>query len=104
MTNHPAPCPPHKDVRHDIGAWISGPGIVTEPVAVRDLHADDALVLDDGTVAEVDVIWFGDVRLPGRGQGPGARIWWKQRGGTASGVMVRRESDTVTRLAEGGAR
>ncbi len=55
--------------------------------------------LDDGTLAAVVAAVPCTVRLPAGGDGPGVALWWQQRGGTASGVMVRADADTLWRVA-----
>ena len=68
-----------------------------EPVAAEHVHAGDVLVLDDGTVAEVDDIrhgwyWFADRHEPG------VALGWRAPAGRSSGVMFRRGTDQLERL------
>ncbi len=95
MTDHPAPCAPREDVRHDAGGWISGPSLTTEPVAAGDVTEGDVIVLDDGTCAEVTDIRHGDYWLNTGRHGPGVAISW--RSGSSSGMMFRLSSDTLLR-------
>ena len=85
-------------VRRDAGGWISGPAVTVEAVPAGQVTAGDRLILDDGTIADVDVIQPASVRLPGGQHAPGRALWWLQRGGTASGVLVRADSDTLHRV------
>ncbi len=70
-----------------------------QPAAAEQIRAGDVLVLDDGTIGEVTVITPCTVRLPAGGYGDGVALWWAQRGGSQSGVMVRRNSDVLQRAA-----
>ncbi len=100
MNDHSAPrptCAPGEPVRYDRGGWISGPSAdVIEPIAARDLQPDDVLMLDDGTRATVtdtqhSLYWFPE------GRAPGIAIGW--RAGSSSGLLFRRGSDLLERVA-----
>jgi hypothetical protein len=93
------PTNPDPNVRYDTGQWISGASISTEPVAAGELQPGDALLLDDGTRAEVTDIRTGDFWLNTGRHGPGVALGW--RAGSSSGVMFRDGSDVVRRVTNG---
>lgn len=71
------------------GGWISGPSASVEDVEAGNATAGDVLVLDDGTLAEITVT--AEVST-------GHAIWWREHGGTGSGVMVRARSERLQRV------
>jgi hypothetical protein len=88
-----------ENVYLDVGGWLSGASISTEPVAARDIQPGDALLLDDGTRAEVTDIRTGDFWLNTGGHGPGVALGW--RAGSSTGVLFRDRSDVVQRVTNG---
>jgi hypothetical protein len=92
-TDHPAqPCP--DAVRADVGAWISGPGVVTVPVLAEELKPGDVLILDDATIATVTRVSHGLYWLR-TGREDGVAIDWRQVSGNASGTLFRSAGDTL---------
>jgi hypothetical protein len=97
MNDHPANPQPGEVVRTDPGGWIPCPSISAEPVPAEQVRAGDKLLLNDGIRAEVTDVrhgcyWFAD------GRGQGVAIGWRS-GGRTSGLLFRRTSDLLTRLA-----
>lgn len=91
-TDHPAqPCPSARGeiVAHDVGGWISGPSADISYVSAADIWAGDILALPDGIYADVTGAARADMWLDDE-FADGVMITWKQRGGTASGVLRRR--------------
>jgi hypothetical protein len=82
-------------VVQDQGGWISGPSVSTENVLAEDVEVSDRL-LYDGRIAEVTDTRLGSYRFP-EGRLPGVSIGWKA--GNASGMLFRRASDLVQRVA-----
>jgi hypothetical protein len=87
-----------EDVRRDAGGWISGPSISTKAVKAVRIRPGDVVLMNDGTISEVTLVQAVTVRLPGNQYGPGRALWWAERGGTASGVMVRADGDLLDRV------
>ncbi len=139
MKDHPLSPPsgaPPEDVRVDVGAWISGPGvnacqrcgqpapdgsdwcgacenedaaealaalrgsgeIPRFPVAAGDVNEGDVIIIDDGTRAAITDIRRGDFWLTTGQHGPGVAIGWQS--GSSSGVMFRRVTDLLDRVAQ----
>ena len=82
-------------IRPDLGGWISGPSVSTENVLAEDVEAGDRL-LYDGRIAEVTDTRLGFYRFP-EGRLPGVSIGWKA--GSSSGLLFRRASDLLQRIA-----
>src|SRR6266436_638000 len=83
-------------VRQDLGGWISGPSVNTEPVPAEQVSVGDVLLLEDGRQAEVTDLrdgfyWFVS------GRALGVAIGWKS--GTSTGLLLRRGSDLLQRVA-----
>ncbi len=91
----PCPDPDREIIRYDADGWISGPSVRTELAAAKELQPGQVVLHDDGTLAAIVASVPCTVRFPGGGDGPGVALWWQQRGGTASGVMVRTDADTL---------
>jgi hypothetical protein len=68
-----------------------------------EVRVGDQLVLDDGTVAEVDDIVAGDFWLKTGSHGPGVAIGWQEVAGSARGTLFRAADATLQRV-KGGAR
>ncbi len=102
MANPPPPLEPgapRRDeiIRQDLGGWISGPSVTAEEARADDIRPGDRLLLDDGTVAEVDAIRHGQYLFP-EGRKHGVALIWKS-GPRSSGMMSRRASQQLQRLA-----
>jgi hypothetical protein len=94
----PAPwCPRNEVVLPDAGGWLSGPSITAETVTAEAITAGDRLVLDDGTIGEVDDIRHGWYWLDD-GHGPGIALGWRSLNGKASGVLFRSADDELCRI------
>ena len=100
MNDSPEPCAERESAPHGTG-WLSGASVSTEQVPVGHVCAGDRLILDDGTVAEVDDIRHGWYRFP-EGHEPGVALGWKAVQGPTSGLMFRKGSDLVHRVARDG--
>jgi hypothetical protein len=98
MKDHPAQRQSSEVVHVDHGGWISGPSASIEPVPADQIEQGDFLQLEDGTRAEVTDVRYGYYWLPG-GRQQGVSIGWKL--GNSSGLLFRKASDTVKRLANG---
>jgi len=96
MKDHPASQQPPETVRHDLGGWISGSSVEAEAVAAGEIEPGDILLLDSGIQAEVTDVRDGFYRFPS-GREMGVAIGWKL--GTSSGLLFRRASDMLQRLA-----
>ena len=94
------PGAPRQVVRYDVGGWISGPSLPhgIEPLPADLVEPGDVLALDDGTRAEVTDVGFGFYYLA-EGRGQGVAIGW--RAGPSSGLMFRKGSDVLNRVAGG---
>jgi hypothetical protein len=97
MENPPANPDRDEVVLPDTGGWISGPCVDAEPVAAQDVEVGDTLLLEDGIRAELTDVRFGYYQFP-EGRGQGVAIGW--RCGSASGLLFRRASDMLTRVAD----
>jgi hypothetical protein len=82
------------------GAWISPP-VRFDEIPADEVRAGDQLLLDDGVVAEVEVVAAGDFWLGTRLHGPGLAIDWQERRGTASGTLFRTAGDFLCRVRAG---
>ena len=92
-SHHPLP-----EVRRaGAGGWISGP--CCQMAEAWSLRPGDAVLMPDLTVAEITHVLHATVRAPGGGHGSGRALWWKQRGGPACGVMVRRGGELLPVVA-----
>jgi hypothetical protein len=56
------------------------------------------VLLDGRTLAVITLVQRITVRLPGSRFGPGVALCWDERGGTASGVMVRADGAVLHRV------
>jgi hypothetical protein len=75
-------------VAADQGGWISGPSADISYQNAADVWTGDILVID-GIYAEVTGVARADMWLDDE-FADGVMITWRQRGGTASGVLRRR--------------
>jgi hypothetical protein len=91
------PCAPRETVRADVGAWISGPGVVTKPASAAELEPGDVLILDSATIATVTHVSHGLYWLR-TGHEDGVAIDWKHVSGNASGTLFRALGDTLERV------
>jgi hypothetical protein len=95
MNDHPAPQQPAEVVRVDQGGWISGPSLITEPVTTADVRIGDRLLYDAAVVTVTDIrdglFWLET------GHEPGIALGW--RSGSASGLIFRKASDLLDRVA-----
>ncbi len=97
MNDHPAdehPGAPPEVIRRDIGGWVSGPSVTTEPVPAGQIGAGDVL-LHDGTAVTVTATrasryWFGPELCDG------LAIDWES--GSRLGRMFRRATDMLDRV------
>ena len=69
----------------------------SSPCQPRTSIPGDRLLLEDGTVAEIDAIRHGDYLFPA-GRHHGVALCWKS-GERTSGMMFRRGSELLQRLA-----
>jgi|SRR5215472_15423882 hypothetical protein len=100
MHDHSAnhhPDAPAEVVRHDHGAWISGPSLSTEPVNAEGIEPGDVLILDDGIRARVTARLSGFYWLNGSHQA-GIAVHWKEPDGTKQGILFRLATETLRRL------
>lgn len=84
-----------EEVRSEQGGWISGPSVNVENVLAEDIEPGHNL-LYDGRIVEVTDIRLGYYRFP-EGRMPGVSVGWKA--GSASGLLFRRASDLLERVA-----
>ena len=94
MSDHPAPQQPPEVVRQDLGGWISGPSLNSEPVSTADVRIGDRLLYDAAVVTVTDIrdgfFWLET------GHEPGIALGW--RSGSASGLIFRKATDLMERV------
>lgn len=87
-------------VRDDAGGWISGPCVTIEDAEAGSVRPGEVLLLDDGTIAVITRVTHGVYFLPG-GHQHGVAADWAERGGTATGTLIRGTTDVLQRVTGG---
>jgi len=85
---------------HTDGGWISGPSITTEPAETRPLRLGNHFIVDEQTIGEVVSFTYGSFWMDNGQRAPGVSIQWRAAGGhTSSGVIFRRVTDEILKVA-----